>query len=334
MTRKYQLTGIGNAIVDVIAPASDDFLNTHGIAKGSMTLIDTERTRSLYAALGPATEVSGGSAANTMAGFASLGGRGAYMGKVADDQLGQIFAHDMNAAGIHFSTPPLKGGAETARCLIAVTPDAQRSMSTYLGACVEFSEADVDEAIIRDSEMIYLEGYLFDKDTAKDAYMKATHLAHKNNVRVALTLSDSFCVERHRTAFQSLIRHNVDILFANEAEILALYQSARFEDAIGEASRHCNTLVVTRGAQGSVLVTDNGIIPVPAHPVEKLVDTTGAGDQYAAGFLFGLAQGLPYYQCGALGSLAAAEVIGHVGPRPETSLAALAEKELGIKSAA
>jgi sugar/nucleoside kinase (ribokinase family) len=333
MTKKYHLTGIGNAIVDVIAPGTDAFLEAHGITKGGMTLIDEERTRTLYNAMGKATEVSGGSAANTMAGFASFGGKGAYLGKVADDQLGGIFAHDMNAGGIHFSTPPLKGGPETARCLILVTPDAQRSMSTYLGACVEFGEDDVDDALIADSEMIYLEGYLFDKDAAKDAYLKATHIAQKNETKVALTLSDSFCVERHRVPFQRLVKDKVDILFANEAEILALYQHQRVEEAVGAIRGHCDIVVVTRGEKGSLILTPDKMITVPAHPVAHLVDTTGAGDQYAAGFLYGLSRNLSMEDCGRLGSLAAAEVISHIGPRPETSLADLAQQELGISRA-
>ncbi len=334
MTKQYQLTGLGNAIVDVIAKADDAFLATHAITKGAMNLIDLDRARLLYDAIGPATEVSGGSAGNTMAGFASFGGKGAYLGKVADDQLGRIFAHDMKAGGVHFATPPLKDGPETARCMIVVTPDAQRSMNTYLGACVEFSEADVDEALIADSAIIYLEGYLFDKDTAKKAYRKATRAAHAAGNKVSLTLSDSFCVERHRADFLDLIANETDVLFANEAEILALYQTTNFNDAIASIRGRCDIAVVTRSEKGSVVVTEKETFEIGIQPVDKVVDTTGAGDQYAAGFLFGLAHGYDHAQCGALGALAAAEVISHVGPRPDVSLATLAQQKLGLKVAA
>jgi sugar/nucleoside kinase (ribokinase family) len=328
MTKKYELTGVGNAIVDVIASGTDEFLTTHDIPKGGMILIDEARTRTLYKAMGPGHEVSGGSAANTMAGFASFGGKGAFIGKVADDQLGGIFAHDMNAGGIHYATSPLKGGAETARCLIIVTPDAQRSMCTFLGASVEFNENDVDEKTIADSQIIYLEGYLFDKDGAKDAYMKTSRIAHASDTRVALTLSDAFCVERHRSGFQNLIKNDIDILFANESELMALHKSKTFDDAVAAVRGTCDIIAVTRSEKGSVIITGDTITQIPAHPIQKLVDTTGAGDQYAAGFLFGLVRNMPIEKCGALGSLAASEVISHIGPRPETSLAGLAKNVL------
>jgi len=328
MTRKYELCGLGNAIVDVIASGTDELLAALDIQKGGMTLIDQMRAQKIYNAMGPGKETSGGSAANTMAGFASFGGKGAYMGKVADDQLGRIFAHDLKAVGIDFFYTPLKGGPETASCLIIVTPDAQRSMNTFLGACVEFSESDVDEAVIRDSQIIYLEGYLFDKDTAKAAYLKATKIAKSAGTKVALTLSDSFCVERHRADFQNLIKNDVDILFANETEIMALYQSKTFDDAVASVRGQCDIIAITRSEKGSVVVTPETMDTVPAAPVTKVVDTTGAGDQYAAGFLFGVSRGMALVDCAALGSLAASEVISHVGPRPEASLADLAHQGL------
>lgn len=325
MTKTYEITGIGNAIVDVIAKADDAFLADYDIPKGAMTLIDAERARGLYDALGVAHEVSGGSAANTLAGFASFGGRGAYIGKVADDQLGRIFAHDMRAGGIHYDTTPLTGGPETARCLIVVTPDAQRSMSTFLGASVEFSDEDVDADLIADSALLYLEGYLFDREAAKDAYMKASSIARASGGRVALTLSDGFCVARHRDDFLNLIEGGTDILFANENEILSLYHTDSMDAAVAAVRGKCEIAVVTRSEKGSLVITQGGVIEVPVHPVDRVVDTTGAGDQYAAGFLFGLARGHGLPVCGALGAMAASEVISHVGPRPETSLADLAK---------
>lgn len=328
MTNRYELTGLGNAIVDVIATGTDDFLRAQGIIKGAMNLVDDQRSRTLYDAIGVAREVSGGSAANTMAGFASFGGVGAYMGKVAADQLGEIFAHDMKAGGVHFATAPLKNGPETARCMIIVTDDAQRSMNTYLGACVEFDENDVDETLIRASSIIYLEGYLFDRDTAKRAYMKASHVAHSAGGQVALSLSDSFCVDRHRDDFKRLVEQETDILFANEAEIKALYQVKTFEEAVEAVRGSCDLAAITRSEKGSVIVAGDKTIEIKAHKHGKVVDTTGAGDQYAAGFLFGIARNMDLKMCGALGSLAAGEVISHVGPRPETLLAELAKSLL------
>ena len=334
MTKTYQLTGIGNAIVDVIAKAGDDFLRDYDIVKGAMSLIDEKRADGLYDALGVAHQVSGGSVANSMAGFASFGGKGAYMGKVADDELGEVFAHDLRNAGIHFVTQPLKGGAGTARCMIVVTPDAQRSMSTYLGACTEFTEIDVDTDLIANSDAIYLEGYLFDKDAAKKAYLKATGHARKSGTKVALTLSDSFCVERHRDDFLKLITDETDILFANENEILTLYQTKSFDDAVKAVRGKCEVAIITRSEKGSVIITADSTYEVNPHTVDTVMDTTGAGDLYAAGFLYGYTHGQHLAMCGSLGSLAAAEVIGHVGARPETSLAKMAQKHLGIKSAA
>jgi sugar/nucleoside kinase (ribokinase family) len=325
--KKYDITGIGNAIVDVIATGTDDFLEKHGIIKGAMNLIDGERCTYLYNAIGNSTETSGGSGANTLAGFSSFGGKAAFIGKVANDSLGQTFAQDIRSIGVDFNTAPLAQGPATARCMIIVTPDAQRSMNTYLGASVEFAEHDVDENLIKNSDLLYLEGYLFDQKKAKNAYLQASKAAKASGTQVALTLSDSFCVERHRDDFQHLISNDTDILFANEAEILALYQTKSFEQAVQNIRGKCKTVAITRSEKGSVIVTADNIIEVPPHPVLKVVDTTGAGDQYAAGFLFGLARGKPLSICGALGSLAAAEVISHVGPRPEISLAVLAAEK-------
>jgi sugar/nucleoside kinase (ribokinase family) len=334
MPKLYEITGIGNAIVDVIAHGTDAFLQEHNITKGGMSLIDEAYCKTLYANLTNPTQTSGGSAANTIAGFASFGGKSAFIGKVADDALGAVFAQDIRGLSVHFNTPALQGGASTARCMIIVTPDAQRSMSTFLGASIEFAENDVDETLIANSDIIYLEGYLFDKDVAKQAYKKASHAAKKAGTKVALTLSDSFCVARHRDDFKNLIASEVDIVFANEAEILSLYETDNFDDAVNAIRGKCDIAAITRSEKGSVIVTADETLEIQAQPVAKVVDTTGAGDQYAAGFLFGYVRGMDLKTCGALGSLAAAEVISHLGPRPEISLATLAQQQLGIKLAA
>jgi len=320
------VVGIGNAIVDVIAQADDAFLSREGLAKGSMQLIDAARAETLYAAMGPAIEMSGGSAGNTMAGIASLGGQGAYIGKVRNDELGRVFAHDMRAGGIRFDTPALEQGPPTARSLIVVTPDAQRTMSTFLGACVELGPEDIPETLIASAQVTYLEGYLFDPPRAKAAFRKAAELAHGAGRKVSLTLSDAFCVERYRAEFLALIAGHVDILFANAAEIGALYETKDFDAALRAVRGHCEIAALTRSEKGSVVVTAKEALPIPAAPLAKLIDTTGAGDLYASGFLFGLTHGRDLATCGRLGSLAAAEVIGHYGARPETSLAALAAK--------
>lgn len=324
MTRAdFDLTGIGNAIVDVIAHADDAFLAEHGIEKGAMTLIDASRAETLYAHMGPGTEMSGGSAGNTMAGFAALGGKGAYIGKVADDQLGAVFRHDIRASGVHFETSVLSGGAPTARCLILVTPDAQRSMNTYLGACVELGPDDIDEALIAASAVTYLEGYLFDPPAAKAAFRKATAVAHAAGRQVSLSLSDSFCVNRYLDEFRDLVNNHVDVLFANDAEIMALFGVADFGAAIEAVRALGKVAAVTYGAKGSVVVVNGQVFDAPAEPVERVVDTTGAGDLYAAGFLYGWTRGLEPAACGKLGGIAAAEIIGHVGARPEVSLSEL-----------
>jgi len=321
------VVGIGNAIVDVIAHAEDAFLVRESLVKGTMTLIDAGRAEALYRMMGPAIEASGGSAGNTMAGIASLGGCGAYIGKVRDDFLGQVFRHDITAIGVRFDTPAATSGPGTARCLILVTPDGQRTMSTYLGASAELGPGDIDPKIIGAARITYLEGYLFDPPHAQEAFRTAAAVAHAAGRRVALSLSDPFCVARHRAAFRDLVDGHVDILFANEAEICSLYQVNDFDAALQEVRRSCEIAVLTRSARGSVVVGGDEVHVIDAHPIETLVDTTGAGDLYAAGFLFGLSRGLDLASCGRLGSLAAAEIISHVGARPLVPLATLAERE-------
>ncbi|GIU66328.1 adenosine kinase [Candidatus Phycosocius spiralis] len=325
MPTSFDVCGIGNAIVDVIAPATEAFLAEHGIAKGAMTLIfDEPMVEKLYASMAPGQETSGGSAANTLAGIASLGGKGAYIGKVADDQLGKVFRHDLNAGGVAYDTPPFTHGPSTARCMINVTPDGQRSMSTYLGCSILLSPEDLDTVKITNAQIVFLEGYLFDADEAKTAFIEASKLAHNAGRKVALTLSDLFCVNRHRSAFADLVAHHIDILFANEEEIKALYEVADFDAALAAARKDCGLIALTRSEKGSVLARGDEIVSVDAEPVSAVIDTTGAGDLYAAGVLFGLATGRSLEVCGKLGSLAAAEIISHFGARPQTSLAALA----------
>ncbi|HUJ97072.1 MAG TPA: adenosine kinase [Stellaceae bacterium] len=326
MAAALDVVGIGNAIVDVIAQADDFFLERQGLRKGSMQLIDAARAEELYAAMGPALEMSGGSAGNTMAGIASLGGKGAYIGKVSEDELGHVFAHDMRAIGVRFDAAPLRGGAPTARSLILVTPDAQRTMNTFLGACVELGPEDISAELIASAQVTYLEGYLFDPPRAKAAFQKAAELAHAGGRKVSLTLSDAFCVERYRAEFRALIEGHIDILFANEGEITALYGTKDFDAALHAVRGHCEVAALTRSEKGSVILAAEETHWIAAAKVEKLVDTTGAGDLYASGFLFGLTHGRDLASCGRLGSLAAAEVIGHFGARPETSLKALAQQ--------
>ena len=320
----YDVAAIGNAIVDVIAPCSDDFLTDEGLARGAMTLIDDLQADQLYGRMAAGIEASGGSAANTVAGVASLGGRAAYIGKVADDGLGRVFAHDINAIGVSFDVPVLVGGPATARCLINVTPDGQRTMSTVLGASTRLTAADVDPKIIESAKIIYLEGYLFDPTDAREAFAKAAGLARASGRLIALTLSDAFVVHRHRNALLGFIDSEVDILLANEAELAALFETDDFDAAARALRGRARLAAITRGAQGSVILAGDDLHAVPAAPVQKVVDTTGAGDQYAAGFLYGLAQGRALDVCGRLGSLAAAEVISHYGPRPQVSLQDLA----------
>jgi sugar/nucleoside kinase (ribokinase family) len=320
------VVAIGNAIVDVIASATDDLLTEHGMVKGSMDLIDTERAEVIYAAMGPAVEISGGSAANTVAGVASYGSRAAYIGRVNDDQLGSVYAHDLRAAGVFFDRPPATDGLPTGRSMILVTPDAERTMNTFLGASAELHADDVDEDLIRSAAVTYLEGYLWDSPAAQDAFRHASTVAHEAGRTVALTLSDGFVVDRHRDTFLDLISGSVDILFANEAEITMLFEVDSFDAAVTQVLHHCELAAVTRGGAGSVLVRGDDIIEVGVEPVPggAVVDTTGAGDLYAAGVLHGLVTGRDLHTCGRLGGIAAAEVISHLGARPQRSLAELA----------
>ena len=326
----HDVVGLGNAIVDVIAKADDSFLERHRLAKGAMTLITGRQADMLYADMGPAIEVSGGSAANTMVGVAALGGRAAYMGRVYADQLGQVFRHDIRAAGVDFATRAATEGPPTARSLIFVTPDAQRTMQTYLGACVEFGPDDVDATVIEGASITYLEGYLWDRPQAKEAFRKAVAIARGKGRRVALTLSDSFCVERHRAEFMALIERDVDIVFANEAELLSLWQVAGWDEALAACHRLPQRIwALTRSERGAAVATAARVETVPAAKVARVVDTTGAGDLFASGFLFGLARGRPLVDAARLGCLCAAEIISHVGARPEADLAALARARLG-----
>lgn len=324
MPELYDVAAIGNAIVDVIAPAEDGFLEANSLAKGGMMLVDQAQSQALYAKMAAGVETSGGSAANTVAGLASFGGRGAFLGKVADDQLGAVFAHDMRAIGARFENTPLVGGPATAACMINVTPDGQRTMCTFLGASTAFTEADVEAEVIEASKIVYLEGYLFDADAARRAFAKAAGLARASGRMLALTLSDGFVVERHREALLGFIETQVDLLFANEVEATALFQTDSFDVAANALRERVKLAAVTRSEHGSVILADGERLTVAAEPVEKVVDTTGAGDQYAAGFMFGLSRGRPLQACGRLASLAAAEVISHYGPRPQVALKDLA----------
>jgi sugar/nucleoside kinase (ribokinase family) len=321
---ELDVVGIGNALVDVLSHAGEDFLRRHGLSKGTMQLVDEGRARDLYAAMGPGIEVSGGSAANTIVGVASLGGRAHYVGKVRNDQLGEVFSHDLRSMGVGYATSPATDGPSTGRCLIVVTPDAQRTMSTYLGASARLGPADVDKRLIERAQILYLEGYLFDPPEAQEAFRVAAGIAHAAGRKVALTLSDPFCVDRHRAAFRDLLERHVDILFANEAEIRALYEVADFDAAVARVRGHCEVAALTRSASGSVVVGRDQVHLIKAEPVAPVVDTTGAGDLYAAGFMVGLSRRLPLPACGRLGAIAAAEVISHVGARPMRSLAELA----------
>lgn len=326
MNTPFDVVGIGNAIVDVLAQTDETFLHTQGLTKGAMTLIDAATADRLYDELNTLTnrgcvEKSGGSAGNTMAGLASLGARGAYIGKVANDELGATFTNDLKALGTTFHSAPLVDSAPTARCLVMVTPDAQRTMATFLGACVELGPEDVDAATIGTAAVTYLEGYLWDKPRAKEAFIKAATLAHEAGRKVALSLSDAFCVGRHRAEFQHLVANHVDILFANETEILSLYERETFEQAAQHVRAHCDVAALTRSEKGSVVIAGSQVYEVPAFPVARVVDTTGAGDLYAAGFLFGYTRKLGFTECAKIGALAAAEVISHFGARPEAKLA-------------
>ncbi|HUN46736.1 MAG TPA: adenosine kinase [Stellaceae bacterium] len=319
------VVGIGNAVLDVIAHADEAFLRKHRLVKGTMRLVDAKEADVLYGEMGPGVEISGGSVANTMAGVASLGGRAGFIGKVRDDGPGQVFRHDITAAGVTYRMPAATSGPATARCLILVTPDAQRTMNTFLGACVELGPEDLDRELIEGASVTYLEGYLFDPPRAKAALRQAAEMAHAAGRKVSLSLSDPFCVERHRADFRDLVKHHVDILFANEIEICSLYETKDFDGAAKAVRGDCEIAVLTRSAAGSLVVTPGEHVAIAPQMASRVVDTTGAGDLYASGFLYGLTRGRPLADCGRLGSLAAAEIITHVGARPEASLKDLAK---------
>jgi sugar/nucleoside kinase (ribokinase family) len=324
---RFEVLGIGNAIVDVIARTEDDFLIRQNMRKGSMQLITESDATRIYDAMGPAVEVSGGSAANTIVGAASLGARAAFIGKVKDDELGRVFAHDIRAAGVSFATPPASQGPATARCYVLVTPDGERTMNTYLGAAQDLHPNDIDPEAVAAAQIVYLEGYLWDPPHAKQAFLKAASIAHEAKRDVALTLSDAFCVDRYRAEFLDLIRsRTVDLVFANEHELRSLYQTADFETALDALREDAKAAVVTRSEKGSIVATREETDAVPACPVDRVVDATGAGDLFAAGFLVGLARGADYRNAARLGALAAAEVIQHLGARPESSLKDLARE--------
>ena len=320
---RYDVVGIGNALVDVIAHADDAFIGKHELVKGSMTLVDTDRALYLYEALGGAIEMSGGSAANTMCGVASFGGSAAYIGKVSDDELGRVFGHDCRAVGVQFRPGAPSDGTPTGRCIIVVTPDAQRTMNTYLGVSSLLCPTDIDTDTVAIGEVLYMEGYLYDRPEAKDAFRHAARVAHDNGRLVSLTLSDSFCVDRHRRDFRALVSDEVDLLFGNEDELMSLYEVDTMDEALQAVRHDCSLAVVTVGADGCIVVTPDDVLRAPAQPVDHVLDTTGAGDLFAAGFLYGYTRRRSLVECAHFGALAAAEVISHVGPRPLVELRTL-----------
>lgn len=319
----FDVVGIGNALVDVISHADDMFIQREALMKGSMTLVDTERALHLYRALGSAVEMSGGSAANTVCGVSSFGGKAAYIGKVSADDLGEVFGHDLLAVGVHFSAGRPLNGIPTGRCIIVVTPDAQRTMNTYLGVSSYMEPPDINESVVAAGRVLYMEGYLFDRDDAKAAFRHAAKVAHAAGREVSLTLSDSFCVDRHRDDFRALVEDEVDILFGNEHELMSLYELDTFEAAIAAIRRDSALAIITRGELGATIITREEIIDIAAEPVSHVIDTTGAGDLFAAGFLFGYTNGFSLAESGRLGAMAASEVISHVGPRPLVELRTL-----------
>ena len=326
---EYDLVGIGNAMVDVLATVDDAFLEEQTLDKGAMTLVDIDRASEIYAKMPPAQEVSGGSCGNTMAGFASLGGKGVFIGKVRDDQLGDVFRRDMQSIGVDFFTPATTEGPQTGSCLVLITPDAQRTMCTYLGAASNLTPKDIDKDIIQAAKVVYMEGYLFDPPDAQDAFVEAADLAHDAGQKVSITLSDPFCVDRHRHAFQMLVADHTDILFGNEEEIKSLYQVDDFDAALQQVRGHCEIACLTRSSKGSVILSGDEVHIIDPMPLDPVVDTTGAGDQFAAGFLYGYTQGMDLRKCGEIATLTATEVISHVGARPDVNLKELVERELG-----
>ncbi len=323
MDPTLDVVGVGNAIVDVIATVDEEFITAHSLQKGAMTLIDSERASSLYAAMPPGIEASGGSAANTVAGVASFGGKAAYLGKVRADQLGEVFVHDLRAAGVGFDVAPAPDGDATARCLIQVTPDAERTMNTFLGISAVLGPDDIDEKTVEAAAITYCEGYLWDTDVAKSAIRHAMDTAIAAGRKVSLTLSDAFCVDRHRDEWLDLLDDKVDIVFANESEITSLFEVDDFDEAARRIADLVPVSALTRSAKGSVVATPGDRLVVPASPLEHVVDATGAGDLYASGFLHGIATGAGLERCAEMGSLAASEIISHIGARPHVSLADL-----------
>jgi sugar/nucleoside kinase (ribokinase family) len=325
---KYDVLGIGNAIFDVLVQTDEKFLADHGMTKGGMALIDETSAGAIYRDMGPATKMSGGSGANTIVGIASLGARTAFIGKVKSDEIGAFYSHDIRSAGVAFDTVPASEGPATGCSYILVTPDGERTMNTYLGAAQDLTALDIDEAQIASASIVYLEGYLWDPPKAKEAFVKAARIAHDAGRKVALTLSDAFCVDRYRDEFLGLMKQGtVDLVFANEAELHSLYQTSDFDTALTALRADIPLGVVTRSEKGCVVASKDGVVSAPAFPIEKLVDTTGAGDLFAAGFLFGLVRNADYETCGRLGALAAAEVIQHIGARPQVSLRELAREK-------
>ncbi len=317
---RYDVAGIGNAIVDVISQEDDALIEKLSLTKGAMTLVDGEKSATIYENMGPSVEQSGGSGANTLAGVASLGGKALFFGKIDNDQLGDIFTHDIRATGVDFDTPRTVDGVGTGCCLVIVTPDAQRTMNTYLGVAVELGPDDIQDDLIRASAVTYMEGYLWDPPKAKEAFLKATAIAHEAGRKVSISLSDPFCVDRHHAEFLDLVDNQVDILFANEDEIKALYDTDNFDDAVRAVRGRCEIAALTRSEKGSLVVTKDEIVEVAVVPVAQVVDTTGAGDQYAAGLLYGLTHGHGLAESGHMASIAAAEVISHLGARPAEPL--------------
>jgi sugar/nucleoside kinase (ribokinase family) len=329
MSGSLHVVAIGNALVDILARADDAFNEAHGLERGATIMVDLDRVESVYAALPPATEISGGSAANTIAGLASFGASTGFVARVRDDQLGKVFTHDLRSLGVHFDVAPATTGPATGRCLVVVTPDAQRTQCTYLGASSDLGPDDVDGELVSRAQVTYLEGYLWDQPPAKEAIRKAAATARGASRLVAFTLSDPFCVDRHREEFRHIVENDADIVFGNDDEIRSLYEVDDFDAALAQVRRHCEIAALTRGPAGSVVVGPDELVEVTAEPVDAVVDTTGAGDQYAAGFLYGLTEGHDLQTCGRLASIAAAEVISHLGARPEVSLAGLAQRVLG-----